>query len=274
MSSIRRIFAGFLANEGFFLAGGLSFYFLVCFLPLLFLIISLTGFVLQPETVTGQLRDFLAQSVPIYQDEITRTLLKIIETRRQFGVVGTTILVLFSTQLFAALRVVLNRIFSLHGHPLLHGMLFDALMILLVGVLFVANVATTAVVAWLKLLATRQVDIPAFLSGRLSIILGFVFATAMFFIPYRFFPNQRISTRAALSGALVASALWELAKHLLRVYVLRFGLYHEIYGPLGVLMAFIMFVYYSAIVFVFSAEVVAALQARRSDASAAPRGAS
>ena len=60
-------------------------------------------------------------------------------------------------------------------------------------------------------------------------------------------------------GAIVASALWELAKYFLRVYVLNLGLYDKIYGPLGILMAFIMFVYYSAIVFVLGAEVVAVL---------------
>jgi uncharacterized BrkB/YihY/UPF0761 family membrane protein len=41
------------------------------------------------------------------------------------------------------------------------------------------------------------------------------------------------------------------------------SLYNEIYGPLAVLVAFAMFVYYSAVVFVFSAAFVAALDSRR-----------
>jgi len=259
MRTLRRIFADFLADEGFFLAGGLSFYFLICFLPLLFLLVSLTGFVLSPAAVTGQIREALAQAVPVHQDEITRTLLRIIETRRQFGVVGTLILILFSTQLFAAFRVVLNRVLAARGQPLLHGILFDTFMILLISLLFVANVATTAVLAWVRLMAARQVEIPSYWMGRVSIVLGFTIATVMYLVSYRFFPNCKVRTRAALAGALVASVLWEIAKNILRLYVLEFGLYDEIYGPLGVLMAFIMFVYYSAIVFVFGAEVVGAL---------------
>ena len=55
----------------------------------------------------------------------------------------------------------------------------------------------------------------------------------------------------------MASSLLTLAKSLLRMYVTNVGLYDEIYGPLGVLMAFIMFVYYAAVVLVVGAEVVA-----------------
>jgi len=256
MRTIRHVLGSFLVHDGFFLAGGLSFYFLTCFVPLLFLMVSLTGFVLSPETVTGQIKEALTQTVPVYQEEITRSLLRIIETRRRSGIAGTIILVLFSTQLFAALRYVLNRVLGVRGQPLWHGMLFDTGMVLVIGVLFVANVGTTAVVAWVKLMTARQVEIPAYWTGRISIGLGFAFAVAMYFLTYRFFPYRTVASRAALAGALVASVLWELAKHFLRVYVLSLGLYDEIYGPLGVLMAFIMFVYYSAIVFIFGAEVV------------------
>jgi len=39
--------------------------------------------------------------------------------------------------------------------------------------------------------------------------------------------------------------------------------YDQIYGPLGVLVAFVMFTYYSAIVFVFAAAYAAERDARR-----------
>jgi membrane protein len=257
MRALRNVLSSFLDHEGFFLAGGLAFYFLICFIPFLFLMVSSTGFILSPETVTGQIKDGLSQNVPVYQEEITRFLLRVIETRRHSGVVGTIILLLFSTQLFATFRVVLNRVLGVKGHPLWHGMLFDMAMVLLISLFFIANVGTTAVVAWVKLMAARQIDIPAHWMGRMSIALGFAFAVAMYFVIYRFFAYRAVASQAALVGAIVASVLWELAKHFLRVYVVSLGLYDEIYGPLGVLMAFIMFIYYSAIVFVFGAEVVA-----------------
>lgn len=259
MHTIRQACRGFARNQGFFLAGGLAFYFMVCFIPLLFLVASITGFVLSPATVTGQIRDALANTVPVYQGEITRTLLRIIETRRSSGLLATSILILFSTQLFGALRIVLNRVLGVRGQPLLHGFLFDSAMVLLVGVLVVGNVGTTAVLTWLKLVAAREMAVPPYWMGRISIGLGFLFSTTMYFVIYRFFPHRPILLRAALGGALVATGLWEVARHLLRLYVVNLGLYDQIYGTMGVLMAFVMFVYYSAIVFVFGSEIVAAL---------------
>ena len=68
---------------------------------------------------------------------------------------------------------------------------------------------------------------------------------------------------AALAGAILASGLWEVAKQLFRLYIRKMGVYDQIYGPLAVLVAFVMFVYYSAIVFVFAAAYAATLDTRR-----------
>ena len=88
------------------------------------------------------------------------------------------------------------------------------------------------------------------------------FSTGLFFVVYRYFPHRRPRLGAALAGALLASMLWEAAKQLFRWYILSLGVYDQIYGPLGVLVALTMFVYYSGIVFVLGAEYVAALEAR------------
>ncbi len=85
----------------------------------------------------------------------------------------------------------------------------------------------------------------------------------MFYCAYRYVPRRQVRVVPALAGAVLASVLWEIAKQLFRLYIQRVSIYNEIYGPLAVLIAFVMFVYYSAIVFVFSAAFVAALDSRR-----------
>ena len=85
----------------------------------------------------------------------------------------------------------------------------------------------------------------------------------MFYFAYRYVPRRRPRAWAALVGGVLAAILWEAAKQLFRVYIRKVGVYDQIYGPLGVLVAFVMFVYYSAIVFVFGAAYVASLDSRR-----------
>jgi len=260
---LRQTFSGFFAHQGFFLAAGLSFYFLICLVPLLFLVVSLAGFVLSSEAATRHVIDQLREIVPVYQKEITRILHRIVATRRLSGLLGTLIVILFSSQLFAAMRLVLNRILGVRERSFWRGMLFDIGMIFVLGVLFLATIAVTAVFAWFKTFVFKPAGVPTYWLGWMSAGLGLGFSTVMFFVIYRFFPYRRIFWGAALAGALLTSALWEVAKHLLRFYISQFGLYDRIYGPLGVLIAFFMFVYYSAVVFVLGAELVAALERGR-----------
>lgn len=260
---IRQTFSGFFTHQGFFLASGLSFYFLICLVPLLFLVVSLTGFILSSEIATRQIMDQLSQMVPVYQREVTQTLRRIVATRRLSGLLGTLILILFSTQLFAALRLVLNRILGVRGRSFWRGMLFDIGMIFVIGILFLATIAATAVFVWFKTFVFTPAGVPVYWMEWMGVGLGLGFSTAMYFVIYRFFPHRPVFWGAALAGALLASVLWEVAKHLLRLYIAEFGLYDQIYGPLGVLVAFFMFVYYSAVVFLLGAELVAALERRR-----------
>ena len=88
-------------------------------------------------------------------------------------------------------------------------------------------------------------------------------ASAMFYLGYRYMPYRRVGVGPALAGGIVAAILWEIAKQLFRLYIRQVGVYDQIYGPFAALVAFIMFVYYSAVVFVVGAAYVAALDARR-----------
>lgn len=259
----RQTFSGFFAHQGFFLAAGLSFYFLICVVPLLFLVVSLAGFFLSSEAAIPRVMNQLGEIVPIYQKEITRALQRIVATRRLSGLLGTLILILFSTQLFTALRLVLNQILGVRERAFWRGMLFDIGMIFVLGVLFLATIAVTAVFAWFKASVFQPAGVPVYWLEWMSVGLSLGFSTVMYFMIYRFFPHRRIFWGAALAGAFLASGLWEVAKYLLRLYILKFGIYDQIYGPLGVLVAFFMFVYYSAAVFVLGAELVAALERGR-----------
>jgi membrane protein len=76
-------------------------------------------------------------------------------------------------------------------------------------------------------------------------------------------PVRHMRPGPALAGAAVAAILWEIAKQLFALYIREFGVYDQIYGTLGVLVAFVMFVYYSAIVFVIGGAYAASLDAVR-----------
>ncbi|HLC41500.1 MAG TPA: YihY/virulence factor BrkB family protein [Methylomirabilota bacterium] len=252
---LRLALQGFQRHEAFFLAAGLSFYFMICLIPLLFLTVSLAGFILSTEAASRYVIGLLAQYLPVYKKEIANFLAQLIAARRVSGVLGTLILVIFSTQVFASVRLVLNQILEVKGRSFWRGMLFDCLMILLIAACFFATIGMTTLYGWFQR-EMRPLGLPVWLWDWSWIALTFFFSAGMFFLVYRFVPNRWVSNYAALTGALVASLLWEIAKQLFRLYIQEVGVYDRIYGPMGILMALIMLIYYSALVFVFGAELI------------------
>ncbi|OLB06078.1 MAG: hypothetical protein AUH14_07220 [Candidatus Rokubacteria bacterium 13_2_20CM_69_15_1] len=237
----------FIEADGFLLSAGLAFFFLVSMIPILVLGVFMVGLVLSTEQATRHVVGQLTQQFPVYQRQISRVLVRIVEVRAASGLLGTAVLVVFSTPLFGASRLVLHRLLGVKPAGGVVRNFFihfirDALLAVLLSVLLF--IATT--MSWVY-------------HGLQALALS----ALMFYFAYRLVPRQRPGVGAALSGAMLASLLWEAAKQLFRLYVQEFGVYDEIYGPLGVLAAFVMFVYYSAVVFVFAAAFVAALDARR-----------
>lgn len=264
LRSFRGAFSRFSASDGFLISAGLAFFFLVTLIPLVLIGISLVGFVLSTrqaeELVIGQ----LAQNLPVYKRDIALTLRRVVETRGISGVLGTVILIFFATPLFSASRLILDRLVGVRGGAgLIRHVVTDmALVILLCALLFLATVVTS-IYQWLLVFVLQPVGMPGHWMNKAGTALSLVFAAGLFFLAYRFVPHQRMRSGAALAGAVTAAVLWEVAKQLFRVYIRNVGVYDQIYGTLGVLVAFVMFVYYSAIVFVFGGALAASLDGRR-----------
>lgn len=260
VGAFRVALASFRARRGMFLASGLAFNFVVCLIPLLFFVVSVAGFVLSRRTVMEAVLNQLSAIVPVYKEELHQNLAAIIRRRRLSGLLGTAVLLLFASQLFNAIRLVLSDIFGFRGGPgFLRGMLRDMVMVLAMGLLFLASIVISDVFGWLKILVFQTMGMPLQWVRSWSLALALALSTAFFFVPYRYFPHRRVPAGAALAGALLAAVLWETAKQLFRLYILSFGVYDQVYGPLGVLVALAMFAYYSGVVFILGAEFAAAL---------------
>jgi membrane protein len=263
IGGVRRAFGGFFANDGFFLAAGLSFYFLICLIPLLFLTIFLIGFLVSREAAAAAVVEELTKNFPVYRKEVGRALMRIVATRTLSGILGTVTLVLFSTQLFTAIRLVLGRMLGARqGIGFVRGLALDTMLVFAIGPLFVASVVASELFGVFKAYLAAQERVSGAWLHYSSVAFGVLLSTVMFYLIYRYLPGRRVRRGPALAGALLGAALWEVAKQLFRFYIRNFGVYDEIYGPLGVLVAFVMFVYYTMVVFVLGAAYVSALESR------------
>jgi membrane protein len=261
---LRGAVSRFIAESGFFLAAGLAFFFLVCIVPLLLLAASTLGFVLSSQEAAHEAVNHLTRNFPVYRREITGAILRIIETRAASGIIGTLILIFFSTPLFGAIRLVLHRMLGVRsGGGYVSNLLLDSGMVLVLTILLFASTSVTWLFQWFQEFIVKPHQVGWRGAYAITIAFSITLSSLMFYFGYRYVPRRRPRTWTALIGGLLAGGLWEIAKQLFRLYIRNVGVYDQIYGPLGVLVAFAMFVYYSAIVFVFGAAYVASLDAHR-----------
>src|SRR5438874_371848 len=262
MLAIRGAFSRFFAESGFFLAAGLAFFFLICCIPMTLLGVSTLGFVLSTERAADEVVGQLARNFPVYRREIAMVLLRIIETRALSGIAGTLVLVFFSTPLFGASRLVMHRMLGVQASGgFVRNLLLDAVLVLLLTLLLFLASVVTAIFQWFQEYFLEAIGVPWTWLYWIAVAFSLSLSTGMFYFGYRYVPRRRPRASAAVMGAILTAMLWEIAKQLFRLYIRRVGVYDQIYGPLGVLIAFVMFVYYTCIVFVFGAASVASLDA-------------
>jgi membrane protein len=253
-------------DDIFFLAGGIAFNLLVAAVPFFLLLIAVFGFVL-PATVEDPEQaavDYVLSFLPASRSviEFTRAVVSdIIAGRTQAGAVGLLFFVWFSTRLIGSLRSVLREVFDLQeDRGIVQGKIFDAIMVVVAGTLFLANTGITVAIEAIHtygvaLLGVSEAAEVRALQAVWGQLLAFAFIFAMFMLMYRYLPARRIPWRIALIAATFTAVVWELLKAAFAWYVANIADYTTTYGYLATLIILVFWIYYSAVVFILGGEV-------------------
>jgi membrane protein len=260
-----------------FLASGIAFDVLLASIPFVITLVSGVTFVLNlsPATSNAQITEIIDRMLPPHSDAIGFPVHHIIDEALQahhaLGLWSALIFLFLSTRLFASLRTVLAEVFDIEAtRGIIAGKIFDVKMTLLATVLFGAN---TVLSAYLVIARSRGVQILVDIGlrrdvmGSLEYLVGrlvaFVFLLLMFFAIYRYLPARRVRWQTALVASLFTSVLFEVAKQLFSVFVHHLDTASVYTGALAAIVIVVVWVYYSAIVFILGGEVGQVFELRR-----------
>jgi membrane protein len=93
----------------------------------------------------------------------------------------------------------------------------------------------------------------AVLANLVNFAISYALVAAMFALIYKIMPRVRIAWRDVWIGALVTALLFNLGKLLIGLYIGRSGI-ASAFGAAGSLAVLLLWVYYSAQIFLFGAE--------------------
>jgi membrane protein len=232
-----------------FLASAVSFDILLTAIPFVGLVLAVVGYLAQYQLAIHQLNvhELLERFLPESSGGpngqfgfIERALGDLVARRGHLTLLAAPLFLWFSTRMFGGLRAALNEVFDTEENrswPI--AKLTDLAMVFVAGALFLANAFAS----------TNR--------GIASQLGSLLFSTLLFFVIFKFLPSRRIYWRTGVVASLFCAVAFEIAKRLYALYVARFVTFDRVASDanlIGVLL-FILWIYYTAYVFLLGGEV-------------------
>ncbi|MEO8754396.1 MAG: YihY/virulence factor BrkB family protein [Casimicrobiaceae bacterium] len=245
------------------MGAAIAYYTMFSIAPLLIIVIAVAGFVFGQDAVRGEIA---AQLSGLIGPDGAKGVQGLVESASQpvqgivASIVSVALLVIGATTVFGELQSALDRIWRVPVPPkengiwnLLRTRLFSFGMVLGLGFLLVVSlIASTALAAlgswWGSGFHGREVLL-AFVNGAVS----FVLITIVFAMIYKLMPRAPIAWNDVWVGAAVTALLFEFGKFLIGLYIGKAALTSG-FGAAGSLVVLLVWVYYSAQIFLLGAE--------------------
>ena len=272
LSDIWRLFRDayqeFNRDAGAVTAGAIAFFATLSLVPIALLATSLLGHFLGSAEAFSQVERVMQQLLPGVSQEVLGALRAYsAPSRLLVNVVGTLGLLWSGTNLFALLSQILTAIwFDRPPRGFAAQRLAGLLCLLVGGALFFGNIVLTSFAAALSAQEARFGPLAHYVRPLLGSASPYLISGALaaltFFLLYRFLPAGKVSTRASLTAALPAALLWLVSRYLFALLVAGSSHYGQIYGPLAGAVVLLLWIYYSAYILIFCAELGVTAQQR------------
>ncbi|MEO0190939.1 MAG: YihY/virulence factor BrkB family protein [candidate division WOR-3 bacterium] len=215
--------------------------------PLILGLLSLSFFILgSSQGIIERILPILKQIIPIGLDEIIKNIRAIRQTSIIIASVGMLGFLWGSASIFSAIESSLNLIWKAKkDRPFIKKSLISMAWAFIVWILLIATVGVTF---WASAIG---------LKGFVKIlpVFNIIISTFIFGLIYWFFPNRKVKFREAYIGAIFTGIFWELAKFLFTLYVTKVVDYSKIFGSLSAIVLLLLWLYYSAFIFLYGAEL-------------------
>jgi membrane protein len=245
------------------MGAALAFYTIFSIAPLLLIVIAIAGAVFGEEAARGEIYGQLQGMLGSQGAIAVQGLLESVGQRSASvpaAAFGVVVLFVGATSVFGELQDALDRIWRApqrHRSPglwsLLRARLLSFGMILGIAFLLIVSLAFSAALRALSRWWDPESTSWITFTGLTELSLNVVLLTAVFAMIYKAMPRASIAWRDVWVGAAVTSVLFITGKALIGLYIGGSGI-TTLFGAAASLIVVLLWVYYSAQIFLFGAE--------------------
>jgi len=245
------------------MGAALAFYTLFSVAPLLLIVISVAGLFFGEAAARAEI---LGQLVELVGEDSAGTVNAVLDTlnRPADSLLGTAVgvvtLLVGATSVFVELQNAMDRIWRVPPDPAHQGMrdffrvrLLSVGMVLGIGFLLLVSLVLSAAMAALGKWWAPWFGELAVVADSFNFIITLAFVTTVFAMIYKWMPRTPVAWRDVWIGALITALLFTVGKTLIGLYIGRSAV-ASVFGAASSLVVLLLWVYYSAQVFLLGAE--------------------
>lgn len=252
------------------LGASLAYYTLFSIAPILIIAIAIAGFVFGADAVQGeiaiQLEGIIGKEGAVVVQDLVQNASR--PGRSAIGLtVGTVTFILAATGVFLELQYALNTIFRVKAKVggnismFLKARLRSFGLVLSIGFVLLVSLGVSAVLSATSKWLGEGYTGASIVWQILNVAVSFGIISLLFAVIYRFLPDVKLSWRDVWLGSTVTAILFTIGKQALGVYLGRSSTTSS-YGAAGSVILVLLWVYYSAQIILFGAELTRVLVER------------
>jgi membrane protein len=259
----KTIFTKWVNDEPFQSSAALSYYTLFSLAPLLIISIAVAGFVFGREAAQHQIVLTIQGLIGQESAQAIQAMIQNASNTPKTGILSTLfggiVLLVGAGGVVGQLQTSLNTIWGVAAksdsglHDFIRKRFISFAMVLGIGFLLLVSLAVSAFISGFTQFIGGLFGGTAIIAHLLDILISFAFITLLFAMIYRFLPDARIQWQDVWIGGALTSILFTIGKFLIGLYLGTSGV-TSIYGAAGSLITVLLWVYYSALIFLLGAE--------------------
>ena len=245
------------------MGAAIAYYTIFSIAPLLIIATAIAGFFFGMEAAQGHI---FQQARGLIGEEGALALQGLVESASKPAegfvatVIGLAIMLFGATGVFAELQGAMDRIWEVPEAKQESGIwsiirrrLLTFGMVLGVAFLLLVSLLVSAMISALETLWNPYVGVTGIILQIVNFVVSFIILSGLFALIFKLLPRVAVAWRDVIIGAAITALLFNIGKFLIGLYIGKSGVVSG-FGAAGSLVAILIWVYYSAQVFLLGAE--------------------
>ncbi len=228
---------------------------------MLFIATTIAGVFLGPAAASGAVRYQLTQVMsPASADMVQYAIVRVGAAHHSLAgtLIGLLALIFTASGVFTEIQDALNVIWSAprkqsYFYLAVRGRVLSLALVVILGILLMISMIFAGGVGVISHALDQYTSLSFFVISLINLGLSFGLLSLLFAALYKILPNIRLAWRDVMVGAMGTALLFEGGQELIAIYLSRI-IYANVYGAAAGVIVLLVWVYYTAQIFLLGAE--------------------